>query len=116
MKYINEKVVNYLNYNYSNIKLQYCEKTMTTQSEAALESGLIKALQNMSYEYVKIEEETNLKENFKTQLEKHNSKELARIGRVHFTDEECDTRWYPQKDYHTMYISEVLKVLVKEEK
>ena len=63
---------------------------MTTQSEAALESGLIKTLQNMSYEYVKIEEETNLKENFKTQLEKHNSKELARIGRVHFTDEEFD--------------------------
>lgn len=63
---------------------------MATQSEAALESGLIKALQNMSYEYVKIEEETNLKENFKTQLEKHNSKELARIGRVHFTDEEFD--------------------------
>ena len=63
---------------------------MATQSEAALESGLIKTLQNMSYEYVKIEEETNLKENFKTQLEKHNSKELARIGRVHFTDEEFD--------------------------
>ena len=45
---------------------------MATQSEAALESGLIKALQNMSYEYVKIEEETNLKENFKTQLESPN--------------------------------------------
>lgn len=77
-------------HNYSNINLQYWDKTMATQSEAALESGLIKALQNMSYEYVKIEEETNLKENFKTQLEKHNSKELARIGRVHFTDEEFD--------------------------
>ncbi len=63
---------------------------MATQSEAALESGLIRAMQNMNYEYVKIEEENNLKENFKAQLEKHNSKELARIGRKHFTDEEFD--------------------------
>ena len=63
---------------------------MATQSEAALESGLIRALQNMNYEYVKIEEENNLKENFKVQLEKHNSKELARIGRKCFTDEEFD--------------------------
>ena len=44
----------------------------------------------MNYEYVKIEEENNLKENFKVQLEKHNSKELARIGRKCFTDEEFD--------------------------
>lgn len=42
---------------------------MVTQSEAALEQGLIKTLQDMSYEYVKIEEETNLDQNFKTQLE-----------------------------------------------
>ena len=27
---------------------------------------------------------------------------------------ENDSKWYPQKDYHTMYIAEVLKVLVKE--
>lgn len=29
-------------------------------------------------------------------------------------DQEIDAKWYPQKDYHTMYISEVVKVLVKE--
>lgn len=27
---------------------------------------------------------------------------------------ENDEKWYPQKDYHTMYISEILKVFVKE--
>ena len=32
-----------------------------------------------------------------------------------FEDEKIDTKWYPQKDYHTMYISEILKVLVKED-
>ena len=32
-----------------------------------------------------------------------------------FEDETIDTKWYPQKDYHTMYISEILKVLVKED-
>lgn len=31
-----------------------------------------------------------------------------------FTDEECDTRWYPQKDYHTMYMAEIVKVLEKQ--
>ena len=25
-----------------------------------------------------------------------------------------DKKWYPEKDYHTMYISEIIKVLVKE--
>lgn len=63
---------------------------MATQSEAALEQGLIKALQDMSYEYVKISEETNLHANFKAQLEKHNRKELAKFGREHFTDTEFD--------------------------
>lgn len=63
---------------------------MVTQSEAALEQGLIKTLQDMSYEYVKIEEETNLDQNFKTQLEKHNKKELARHGRTSFTDSEFE--------------------------
>ena len=63
---------------------------MTTQSEAALEQGLIKALQDMSYKYVKISEETNLHANFKAQLEKHNRKELAKFGREHFTDSEFD--------------------------
>ena len=33
-----------------------------------------------------------------------------------FDAPENEEKWYPQKDYHTMYISEVLKVLVKEEK
>ena len=31
-----------------------------------------------------------------------------------FYGNEEDEKWYPQKDYHTMYIAEVLKVLVKE--
>ena len=31
-----------------------------------------------------------------------------------FITVENDTKWYPDKDYHTMYIAEVLKVLVKE--
>ncbi len=30
-----------------------------------------------------------------------------------FIDEECDTKNYPTKDYHTMYIAEITKVLVK---
>ncbi len=31
-----------------------------------------------------------------------------------FDEKECDTKWYPEKDYHTMYIGEITKVLVKE--
>ena len=31
---------------------------------------------------------------------------------VGFIDKECDTKWYPQKDYHTMYVVEIEKVLV----
>lgn len=31
-----------------------------------------------------------------------------------FLDKENDQKWYPDKDYHTMYISEVVKVLVAE--
>lgn len=61
-----------------------------TQSEEVLEQGLIKALQEMSYEYVSIKEEENLLANFKAQLEKHNRKELASHGREHFTDKEFD--------------------------
>ena len=65
---------------------------MATQSEAALEQGLIKALQDMSYEYVKISEETNLHANFKAQLEKHNRKELAkRVARVSTKRRNCVT-------------------------
>ena len=30
-----------------------------------------------------------------------------------FTEDECDAKWYPQQDYHTMYIAEIVKVLVK---
>lgn len=75
---------------YCIIKTIVNETDMVTQSEAALEQGLIKTLQDMSYEYVKIEEETNLDQNFKTQLEKHNKKELARHGRTSFTDSEFE--------------------------
>lgn len=31
-----------------------------------------------------------------------------------FLDETVDGRWYPNKDYHEMYIAEVIDVLVKE--
>ena len=37
---------------------------MSSQSEAALENGLIATLQKMNYEYVHIEEEKNLYANF----------------------------------------------------
>ena len=30
-----------------------------------------------------------------------------------FESKENDAKWYPNKDYHTMYISEITKVLVK---
>ena len=63
---------------------------MPIQSEAALEDGLVTALQKMNYEYVQIKEEANLKENFKKQLEIHNKKALAEIGREHLTDSEFD--------------------------
>ena len=63
---------------------------MPIQSEAALEQGLIQTLQNMIYEYVQIDEETNLRDNFKRQLEKHNIKELSKFGRSEFTDKEFE--------------------------
>ena len=63
---------------------------MTTQSEAALENGLIKTLIDNSYERVIIKEEENLKTNFKTQLEKHNQKELQLHGRSQFTEKEFE--------------------------
>lgn len=31
-----------------------------------------------------------------------------------FIDTSCDARWYPNHDYHTMYMAEIEKVLVKE--
>jgi type I restriction enzyme R subunit len=63
---------------------------MPIQSEAALEQGLINTLQNMSYEYVQIDEETNLNANFKAQLEIHNRKELAKFNREQLTDKEFE--------------------------
>ena len=32
----------------------------------------------------------------------------------HFDEKENDEKCYPQKDYHTMYMAEIVKVLVKE--
>ena len=55
-----------------------------------MEQGLIQTLQNMSYEYVQIDEETNLRDNFKRQLEKHNIKELSKFGCSEFTDKEFE--------------------------
>lgn len=63
---------------------------MSTQSEAALEAGLIATLRQMDYEYVQIVEEDNLYANFKRQLEIHNKKQLAEVGRTSFTDEEFE--------------------------
>ena len=63
---------------------------MPVQSEAALENGLIATLQQMNYEYVQIEEEKNLRTNFKSQLEKHNRKRLKEIGRTEFTEAEFE--------------------------
>ncbi|MDE5869010.1 MAG: type I restriction endonuclease subunit R, partial [Muribaculaceae bacterium] len=54
------------------------------------EQGLIKTLQNMSYEYISVENETELKQNFKRQLEKHNHKKLEEIGRSEFTEKEFE--------------------------
>lgn len=31
-----------------------------------------------------------------------------------FTVDGPDEKWYPQKDYHTMYLGEIVKVLVRE--
>ena len=63
---------------------------MPVQSEAALENGLISTLQQMNYEYVQVEEEKNLRTNFKSQLEKHNRKRLEEIGRTEFTEAEFE--------------------------
>ncbi len=63
---------------------------MATQSEAALEQGLIRTMQNMSYEFVQIDEETNLHNNFKRQLELHNQRTLNQVGRSELTDKEFE--------------------------
>ena len=85
---------------------------MSTQSEAALEAGLIATLRQMDYEYVQIVEEDNLYVNFKRQLEIHNKKQLAEVGRTSFTDEEFEkiliyleggTRFEKAKKLHDLY-------------
>lgn len=63
---------------------------MPIQSEAALENGLIATLKSMNYEYVQIDEEVNLQANFKKQLEIHNKKQLAELGRTGFSDVEFE--------------------------
>ena len=63
---------------------------MSSQSEAALENGLIATLQQMNYEFVHIEEEKNMYANFRKQLEKHNRKLLEELGRSEFTDSEFE--------------------------
>lgn len=63
---------------------------MAIQSEAALENGLISTLQQMNYEFVQIDEEANLMSNFKRQLEIHNRKKLADLGRSEFSDAEFE--------------------------
>lgn len=63
---------------------------MVTQSEQALENGLIKTLIENGYEYIQIKEEENLYTNFKTQLEKHNKKQLKLHSREHLTDKEFE--------------------------
>lgn len=76
------------------VRLQEIEDSksliMTTQSENSLEQGLIRTLQENSYEYVEIKEEENLRSNFKLQLEKHNRKALEEVGRSEFTEAEFD--------------------------
>ena len=61
---------------------------MSTQSEAALEAGLIATLRQMDYEYVQIVEEDNLYVNFKRQLEIHNKKQLAEVDRTQWCQNE----------------------------
>lgn len=63
---------------------------MAVQSEEALENGLISTLRKMNYEYVQIDEEENLRSNFKRQLEIHNKKRLSEIGHTEFTETEFD--------------------------
>ncbi len=63
---------------------------MPVQSEQILEKGLIKTLIENSYERVILNDENELKSNFKAQLEKHNTDELKRHGRTSFTESEFD--------------------------
>lgn len=51
---------------------------------------MIKTLIENSYERVILNDENELKSNFKAQLEKHNTEELKRHGRTSFTESEFD--------------------------
>ena len=61
--------------------------SVDVESEAMLEDKFIKQLQSMGYEYIKLKDEDGLNNNFKSQLEKLNKKELEN-GEI--TDEEFD--------------------------
>ena len=50
---------------------------MTTQSEQALENGLIQQLETLGFEKVRIDDEKDLIANLKRQLEKHNKTKLS---------------------------------------
>ena len=50
---------------------------MTTQSEAILEDNLVRQLQSLGYEKVAIKDEAELVANLKSQLEKHNKRNLS---------------------------------------
>ncbi|CDN31846.1 Type I restriction-modification system, subunit R [Mucinivorans hirudinis] len=50
---------------------------MTTQSEQALEQGLIKTLVSMNYQKIEIADENAMVANFRSQLNKHNNTELT---------------------------------------
>ena len=57
---------------------------MSTQPEQILENNLVEQLQGLGYAYVSIKNESDLLQNLKTQLEKHNhttftDKEFSRI-------------------------------------
>ena len=72
---------------------------MSIQSEAALENGLIDTLQKMNYEYVHIEEEKNLYDNFKRQLEKP-LKKVVNTDFYVLTNEEKPTEPRTYRNYY----------------
>ena len=51
---------------------------MTTQSEQALENGLIQQLETLGFEKIQINDENELNSNLKRQLEKHNKTKLSK--------------------------------------
>ena len=64
---------------------------MTTQSEQALEQGLVKTLLSMNYQKIEIADENALVANFRNQLNKHNNVEL--------TDDEFNRYSLKQKSF-----------------